>query len=213
MINAKYYIGYKKSTYKIFNINIEGEYHFSQLYKIALEKAGFYIDNIQYDVPFNYNYQLEIIEFLQKNNIVDYVAINFYGAAKIKKVNDENIKRYLSYLSEVTQGKNIILLSYPEVTKNLIELSQGYKNIFVHNTQNIFHTIELIRYSDLLISTDTSTVHIASGFNKKIIAIYKDDPIAFTHWRPMSKEETHILFYKNNINELSPALIKPEWLN
>lgn len=29
----------------------------------------------------------------------------------------------------------------------------------------------------------------------------------------MSKAETHILFYKENINEISPEQIKPEWLN
>ncbi|HDR0708773.1 TPA: lipopolysaccharide heptosyltransferase family protein, partial [Pasteurella multocida] len=49
-------------------------------------------------------------------------------------------------------------------------------------------------------------------FNKPIIGIYKEDPIAFTHWQPRSQAETHILFYKENINELSPEQIDPAWL-
>ena len=104
------------------------------------------------------------------------------------------------------------MLSYPEVTPLLKELSQEYKNIYVHDTTTIFHTIELIRYSIQIISTDTSTVHIAAGFNKPIIAIYKDDPISFKHWNPNCKGKTHILFYKENINEVSPSEIKYEWL-
>ncbi|SUB34805.1 glycosyl transferase, family 9 protein [Pasteurella multocida] len=105
-----------------------------------------------------------------------------------------------------------MLLSYPEVTEKLTQLSADYPHIFVHPTTKIFHTIELIRHCDQLISTDTSTVHIASGFNKPIIGIYKEDPIAFTHWQPKSQAETHILFYKENINELSPEQIDPAWL-
>lgn len=212
LIKAKNYVGYKKSDYKLFNFNLEGEYHFSELYRLALEKIGINIHNMSYDIPYNAENAIEIEQFLIKNNIRDYSTINFYGAYRIKKMNNENIKKYLRYLTDINNGKQFVLLSYPEVTPTLKELSSNYPNIFVHDTKTIFHTIELIRHCNQLISTDTSTVHIASGFNKKIIAIYKDDPIAFTHWRPMNKNETHILFYPDNINQIIPEQINPEWL-
>lgn len=212
LINAKHYVGYKKSHYKIFDNNIEGEYHFSQLYKIALNKMGFNIENTTYDVPFNEKSSKSIKNYLEKNNIRDFIAINFYGAAKAKKVNNENISRYLDYLTKITQGKTLVLLNYPEVYSTLKELALPYKNIFVHETKTIFDTIELIRHCSQLISTDTSTVHIASGFNKPMIALYREDPIALTHWKPMSKGDTYILQYKENINELSPEQIKKEWI-
>lgn len=213
LINAKNYVGYKKSDYNLFNLNIEGEYHFSELYRIALEKLGFSVQDTTYDVPYNENAQQEIAEYLDKNNLSHYIAINFYGAARAKKVSDENIPKYIEHLQKITQNQPLVLLSYPEVNAKLKSIAANYENIFVHNTTTIFHTIELIRNAALLISTDTSTVHIASGFNKKIIGLYRDDSIAFIHWKPMSKAETHILFYKENINEISPEQIKPEWLN
>ncbi|HIF8804879.1 TPA: glycosyltransferase family 25 protein [Haemophilus influenzae] len=212
LINAKHYIGYQKANYGLFNINLEGQFHFSELYKLALEKVNITVQEISYDVPFDEQSAVEISEFLQKNQLEKYIAINFYGAARIKKVNDDNIKKYLDYLTQVSGGKKLVLLSYPEVTEKLTQLSADYPHIFVHPTTKIFHTIELIRHCDQLISTDTSTVHIASGFNKPIIGIYKEDPIAFTHWQPRSRAETHILFYKENINELSPEQIDPAWL-
>ena len=55
-------------------------------------------------------------------------------------------------------------------------------------------------------------MHIAAGFNKPIIAIYKQDPVAFKHWNPNCKNDTHILFYKENINEISPDNINSEWI-
>lgn len=213
LIKANQYVGYKKSDYRIFNVNIEGEYHFSELYRIALEKVGFHIHNTQYDVPFNQDAQKEIIEYLEKNNIKNYIAVNFYGAARTKKVNNQNIPKYLAYLQKICPNRPLVLLSYPEVMTNLRDLSAEFDRVFVHETTTIFHTIELIRHCDQIISTDTSTVHIASGFNKKIIAIYREDPIAFIHWKPMSRAETHILYYQENINEINPEQIEPHWLN
>lgn len=213
LINAKSYVGYKKSNYGLFNLNIEGEHHFSEIYKIALEKLGFSVQDMAYDVPYNESAKQEIDCYLKENSLSNYIAINFYGAARAKKVSDGNIPKYIEYLQKITNNQPLVLLSYPEVTSKLKEIAANYKNVFVHNTTKIFHTIELIRNASQLISTDTSTVHIASGFDKKIIGIYRDDPIAFTHWQPKSKAETHILFYKENINEISPEQIKPEWLN
>lgn len=213
LINAKNYIGYKKSNYKIFTHSLENDEHFSKIYQQSLELAGITNVDITYDIPYDEKSAVEIQNFLQKNNISDYITVNFFGAYRAKKVNNENIKRYLRYLTETKKDKQFILLSYPEVTPLLKELAQGYKNIYIHDTTTIFHTIELIRHSVQLISTDTSTVHIASGFNKPIIAMYKKDPIAFRHWNPNCSNETHILFYKENINELNPEEIKAEWLN
>lgn len=212
LIHAKNYIGYKKSNYQLFNINLEGEHHFSELYRLAIEKAGITVQDMTYDIPYNAESAVEIDAFLKQHDIHNYSTINFYGAYRIKKVNNENIKKYLRYLTDISGRKQFVLLSYPEVTPVLKELSSDYPNIFVHDTKTIFHTIELIRHCDQLISTDTSTVHIASGFNKKIIAIYKRDEIAFIHWRPMSNNDTHILFYNENINQIEPTQIAADWL-
>lgn len=212
LINAKNYIGYKKDNYNIFNIDLEGEYHFSEIYRLALSKINIEVQNTNYDVPYNEKESNEIDTFLRDKKISNFIAINFYGAARIKKVSDENIIKYLKYLTKIT-NKQIVLLTYPEVTSKLLQFSDSFDNVFVYkNTSTIFHTIELIKNCDLLVSTDTSTIHIASGFNKKIIGMYKEDNISFIHWQPKSKAETHILFYKNNINELRPEQILPEWL-
>ena len=180
LINARNYIGYKKSNYKIFTYSLENDEHFSKIYQQSLELAGITNVDTTYDIPYDEKSAVEIQNFLQENNISDYITVNFFGAYRAKKVNNENIKRYLRYLTETKKDKQFILLSYPEVTPLLKELAQGYKNIYIHDTTTIFHTIELIRHSVQLISTDTSTVHIASGFNKPIIAMYKKNLIGDT---------------------------------
>ncbi|HDR1856081.1 TPA: lipopolysaccharide heptosyltransferase family protein, partial [Pasteurella multocida] len=91
--------------------------------------------------------------------------------------------------------------------------SSDYSNIFVYeDSKTIFHVIELIRFSEILISPDTSTVHIASGLDKKIIAFYSKDIENYQHWGPNSSNETHIVFYEKTVNEILPKEIKIDWL-
>lgn len=106
LIDARNYIGYQKSDYGLFNINLEGEFHFSELYQLALAKANIPVQDMTYDVPFESESAVEIAEFLQENKLEHYIAINFYGAARAQKVNDENIKGYLAYLTKMTGGGN-----------------------------------------------------------------------------------------------------------
>lgn len=213
LIHAPTNIGYKKSNYRVFNINLEIECHFSEIYQQALEKIGVSVGNTQYDIPNNPNANLDVSQFLEKAHIKYYIAINFFGASSSRKMYDENIITYIQYLQKISPNRPLVLLSYPDVLEKLKTISEKFNQVFVFDTKNIFHTIELIRYADWLISPDTSTIHIASGLNKKIIALYGDGEENWIHWKPMSKAETHILFYKENINEINPEQIKPEWLN
>lgn len=113
LINAKHYIGYQKANYGLFNINQEGQFHFSELYKLALEKVNITVQDISYDVPFDEQSAVEISEFLQKNQLEKYIAINFYGAARIKKVNDDNHQKIfrLSHASQRRKKAGAIKLS------------------------------------------------------------------------------------------------------
>ncbi|MFZ7200701.1 glycosyltransferase family 9 protein [Avibacterium avium] len=212
LINAKNYLGYQKEDYKLFNLNLsQMDIHFSEIYRQALEKVGIPVKSMQYDVPFREKERSEITQFLQKNQLQNYLAINFYGAARLRKFSDENIKKFLRYLKSKKADRKIIILGYPDVNERLKSIASDFSDIFVYDTQNIFHTIELIRHCEQLISPDTSTIHIASGFNKPIIGIYSNDMKNFSHWKPITKNP-HILFYQDNINEIEPEKIKADWL-
>lgn len=213
LINAKNNIGYKKENYKIFNLNIHQEnLHFSQVYAKAAELCGVSDINTQYEIPFYSHKKEEIISFLQMYQLDNYIVVNFFGAAKSRKFTEQNINKFLDYFSRLPQ--KFLLLTYPGMTVQLKKQIENYENIFLYEkTENIFDSIELLKHSKLVISPDTSIIHIASGLNKAIIAFYKlGDKENFTHWHPNSKNKTHILSFKDNVNEIEPEEIKLEWL-
>ncbi|QPB41861.1 glycosyltransferase family 9 protein [Rodentibacter haemolyticus] len=214
LVKAKIYVGYQKQQYKLFNYNIDEEYiHFSTIYRLVLEKINIPCQDNSYDIPCNKKAENKIKRFLQSNNIKDYIALNFFGAGKNRKFSDENILNWIEYICH-NSHLPIILLSYPAVTEKLNVTIKALDNVFLlENTENIFDNIELIRLSNLVISPDTSIVHIASGLNKPMIALYSNDEVNFSHWHPNSKNLLYLLRYELNINEIVPNKIEKSWLN
>lgn len=211
LINAKNYLGYQKKQYGLFNLNLEGQYHFSALYTLALEQLGVKVTNHQYEIPFNEQSAQEIEIFLQQHQLRNYICLNFYGASKNRSFNDLNITHFLTHLTQY-QDKQFVVLTHPAVTVKLKKLTESYSNIYLfENTQNIFHSIELIKHSDCLISPDTSVIHIATGLNKKVIGFYNQDEANFIQWHP-NNPNCHILRFKESVNEIQPKDIKTEWL-
>ncbi|WP_315567698.1 glycosyltransferase family 9 protein [Haemophilus parahaemolyticus] len=211
-IKAKNYIGYQKEDYQLFNFSIPAQaIHFSEIYKQALELVGFKQISTTYDVPFTEKAKQDIQDFLVKNNLSSYVAVNFFGAGSARRFNDIAIKSLLDNLTSNTM--NIVLLTFPEVTEKLKMISNEYHNVFIYEkTETVFDTIELIRNAKCVISPDTAIVHIASGFNKPLIAFYSQDEENFNHWQPNNSASTHILRFNKSVNELDFSQIKPEWL-
>lgn len=211
-IAAKNYVGYQKERYKLFNFNVTAENaHFSEIYQKALEIIGFKNISTAYDVPTDPKATKEVDEFLATKHLKNYIAVNFFGAGSARKFSDNAMKSLMDRFT-ATSAK-IVLLTFPEVTAKMQTLAAHYENVFVYEqTKTIFHTIELIKQASLIVSPDTSVVHIAAGFNKPMIAFYSNDEENFTHWHPNSQAETHILHFEKSVNELDFSQIQAEWL-
>ena len=74
--------------------------------------------------------------------------------------------------------------------------------ILIPETKNILEVTELIKKSDLVITPDTSIVHIATAFDKKSICIYrkefgKEDK-NFILWGPNS-EKAKVIFVEEKV--------------
>lgn len=212
LINAKNYVGYKKEHYSLFNININAQkIHFNEIYRQALELIGFNHISTQYDIPADQQSAEDISIFLKENKLTSYTAVNFFGAGSARRFSDNAMKTLLTHLTNNTT--HIVLLTFPEVTDKLQQLAKNYKNVLVYEkTHNIFHTIELIKYANTVISPDTSIVHIAAGFHKPLIAFYSQDKENFVNWHPNNQSETHIIRFEKSVNEIDFTQIKTEWL-
>ena len=54
----------------------------------------------------------------------------------------------------------------------------------VNTDGNLHRLISLCNRADLIISTDTSLIHIASALDKPLLGIYPNDPVKSVEWAP-----------------------------
>lgn len=209
-LDADYNIGYQKQNYRIFNLNIaEPLLHTSEIYTRILKLCGLGQIDSSYDIPLPQDGSA-IEAFLNRHNLNGYIAVNFFGAANSRKFSEARIQEFLQYFQHHLPEKQIVLLTHPEVTERLKCLSENYPNVFVYaDTRTILDSALLIRHAGWVISPDTAVIHIASGFDKKIIGFYPDNAENTAYWHPTSRSETHVFFFKEHIDEISPQQLPP----
>lgn len=62
----------------------------------------------------------------------------------------------------------------------------------------IIGVMQVIKTAALVITPDTSIVHIASAFSIPLIAVYKLEPTLFEQWKPINQAQTEIIFSKDS---------------
>ncbi|MDE1255395.1 glycosyltransferase family 9 protein [Vibrio aestuarianus] len=146
--------------------------------------------------------------FLSENNIDKFVLINPFGSGNERKLNKDSINKIISAIKEWDKSLSVVLLSSPD-TRELLE-SMSLTNTAVHHfgqSESIYDAIAIVEKAKLEVSVDTSIVHIASGFNKKQIAIYKQDKVNFSNWHPNS-EHANVIIAITDINNFGEEQLK-----
>ena len=166
-----------------------------EIYKIILQHLK--VKNI------NTNYIIPLI----KTSVKDYydIAFNPFGSRDNKSL---SINKSISLLKDISMKfptYKIIILYSPKtkyLTK-IISKKVDNKNIKIaKNIQNIEDSINIIHNSNILISVDTSLVHIAIGLNKKQIAIYHKKNDEYNIWLPKKSSNTMIIFSKYKVKNM-----------
>ncbi|WP_286033840.1 glycosyltransferase family 9 protein [Fusobacterium necrogenes] len=138
------------------------------------------------------------------------VIFNYIGSIEKKVLKKEELKSILHSLGD--ENINIYVSSTPdkyfETFKIINEMEN--KNIkMLPKTKNIFEIASYVKYSDIIISVDTSLIHIASSYDKKIIGFYMKDSKIIEYAKPNCKNYFIIKSkYEERIEDLNLEEIK-----
>lgn len=95
-----------------------------------------------------------------------YCVFNPYAASKHRSFNLENIIKISEIILEKEFDK-LILIGTKDHLNELEKVKEKLgEKIVVPKTKNILEVIEIISQADLIITPDTSSVHIAATFKK-----------------------------------------------
>ena len=207
LCGARTNIGLDRKDWELFDLSIESgkdfkwTEHITNRYLAYLIKLGLKKENIDISYDIYLKNEKKYEAFFNKIKENKKIILNPYGASKHKSFNIETLENIINYLKD--KDIAIILTYFGDKYKELEFLEKKYKYVYIpKKIESILDTAILIKKSDYVISPDTSIVHIASAFNKKMIIVYppKGGKYGVDHlvWAPKS-EYSRVIFCKDKI--------------
>ena len=178
LCRARFNMGLNKEEWSLFDISYskpEGYVHITEIYRGILEKIGITDININYELFFTEKQKNKVNDLLKSINHKKIIVFNPFAASKHRDLNLENILKIGKIVLE--DENNILIFIGEKRRKKELEnvIKELGKEAVFPELENIMETSYLISKADLVITPDTSIVHIAAAFKRKLIAIYRLD--------------------------------------
>ena len=117
------------------------------------------------------------------------IGINLEGSFPEKSIQKNELEKICVGLHNNFNNIIIVILTKPEKLlekkKMISQLGLDYI-VSSYLTETIIDVAALIEQLDLIITPDTSIVHIASSFNKPVVSIHENNKDSFRLWSPTS---------------------------
>lgn len=178
LCKARFNMGLNKENWNLFDISYsrpKGYIHITEIYRGILERLGIANIDVNYELFFTKCQKSKVDGILKGLKHKKIVVFNPFAASKHRDISLENI---LKIGKIILENKNNILIFIGE-EKRKKELENIIKELgndaIFPELRNIMETSYLISKADLVITPDTSIVHIAAAFKRKLAAIYRLD--------------------------------------
>ena len=117
------------------------------------------------------------------------IGINVEGSFPEKRIQKKELDQICRGLYSHCSNIKIVILASPnqilKKNKMILELGLDYV-IPSYTTETIIDAAAIIEQLDLIITPDTSIVHIASSFDKPVVSIHENNKDSFRLWSPSS---------------------------
>ncbi|MCL5992473.1 MAG: glycosyltransferase family 9 protein [Bacteroidetes bacterium] len=194
--------GYKR---KIFDISIPSDIENSGLHSItrifnSLKPLSISIGETipKPELFTNSDSEEYVNSFLGENEIDKFILINLSAGSKSRML---SVEKWTELLNKIINENRSVLSFAPAENEMAIELSKSFNNLNLFQSRSINDVISLVKKTKLLITPNTSLVHIASAFDTPIIAFYNSDDEDCRKFRALSSKQK-VIFLSENMDDL-----------
>jgi ADP-heptose:LPS heptosyltransferase len=163
--------------------------HITEMYKYVLNLLKIDKPDLRYDIPFTSKEEMSALELINSYKCKYKIVINPFSASKHRMLSIKKLKGLIDII-ENNLDCCIFVLCQKKNERKIILLADNRTVIAVF--ESVLEVAAFIKFADIVISPDTSIVHIATAFDKKTIALYRD--------YSNSCEKTNIIWGPNNPN-------------
>ena len=174
--------------------------HISKRFIYILNKLNINLseDQYHYDIYYPNEYDIEIKKFLShlQNKLI--CIFNPFASSEKRSFSNNQIEKIIKICSTTPNLFTIIVGDM-----NKISSIPETKNVSVNKLEHFFYTVALLKYCDIVISVDTSIVHLANAYNKPLISVYSSEVDSIN-----PKYENNYVYkpnYNNGIQIIAPG--------
>ncbi|AIW20326.1 lipopolysaccharide heptosyltransferase family protein [Vibrio coralliilyticus] len=188
-LDSKIVIGVDRLL-KIVNFNISKDIqqlHYAEKFDYITKLLGISGPREKYQVPVLSDSVAKMESFLTTNGIKDFILLNPFGSGNERKLRSESIAAIVDVVLNLDKSLKVVVLTAPDTKGQFQSMRLTNDRVFhFTDSESIYDAIAAVQAAKLIISVDTSIVHIASGLHKPQVAIYSDDTVNFSNWHPNS---------------------------
>jgi len=124
-------------------------------------------------------------QFLSGSNISKYYCLNISANGPDRYWQPQ---KWIEFINSIDKrNRDIVLISLPDDIGSAEQIKQGCEHVHIFKSRSIIDIFSLVNRSELIITVDTSIVHIASSFNKPILTLYVNLQNFFSQYMPLSE--------------------------
>ncbi|MCS3434144.1 glycosyltransferase family 9 protein [Klebsiella sp. BIGb0407] len=149
----------------------------------------------------------DVKKFNETNGPNKKILINIFAGNNDRCISQKQLETIIHNLLAKHSDIHIVLLDHREEIK--ISLPE---KVVINPFKTLYHVMALVHEADLIISPDTSIVHISAAWKKPLVAIYKNIISNNKLWSPGYNEACQIIIPSGKIHESNelPELIMKE---
>jgi ADP-heptose:LPS heptosyltransferase len=193
--SPEFLIGFNKAFYKMYDLSVNEDFfsvHITNMYKYILNLLKIDSFNLKYEIPFSSKEENPALELINNYKYKYKIVINPFSESKHRRLSIKKLKELIYLIIKNIFDCCVFILCQEKNKEEVISLESD--KTIIASFKSILESAALIKYTDIVITPDTSIVHIAAAFDKKTIALYRD--------YSNSHEKTDIIWAPNNPNAI-----------
>jgi ADP-heptose:LPS heptosyltransferase len=107
------------------------------------------------------------------------IVVNIFASHGDRCLSQHQLAELIAGLQTMSSDCNIIVLDHKrELDRN------NFSKVTLYHSPSLYHSVAVISLADIVISPDTSIVHMAAAFDKTLIAVYQNREELNELWSP-----------------------------
>ncbi|VEI69959.1 glycosyltransferase family 9 protein [Serratia rubidaea] len=149
----------------------------------------------------------DVKRYLADCQVGKVIIINAFTGSTERNISQEQLSRIIAMLNDIDCNTRIIILDH----RNELAIPLP-DNVVKNPFRTLHHVMALIKDADMVISPDTSVVHMSAAWEKPLVSVYKDVVDNNDLWGPGYDNASQIIVHNRKISDVDtvPELILSE---